>query len=176
MAQVIQLSYQPAFDPLHAVFRLTRLSQIVATTGPLPKDTVRILDFFLLFPFRISEMRMKRDHTGFRRIAKRFASSKPYGDQPEGRVLLERMEVMQMAALQTLASKGFIDATELSRDRVKATVAEFPAQYRARIEEKNLQEADLISFLSILAADYPLLGEDGLKARSRLMEYRYDAI
>ena len=111
---MIQLSYQPAFDPLHAVFRLTRLSKMLGKAGPLPKDTIRILDFFLLFPFRISEMRLKRQHVAFRKIAANFASSKPYGDQPEGRVLFERMEVMQMAALQTLAAKGFIDSRELS--------------------------------------------------------------
>jgi hypothetical protein len=54
VAHVIQLTYQAAFDPFHAIFRLLRLWSILKRR-PLPHDTVRILDFYLLFPFRIGD-------------------------------------------------------------------------------------------------------------------------
>ena len=40
----------------------------------------------------------------------------------------------------------------------------------------NAENAELISFLDVLASEYVLLGTNGLKGRTKLLEYRYDAI
>jgi hypothetical protein len=48
-----QLTYNEAFDPYHAVFRFLRLHLACDISAKLPFDTLRILDFYLLFPFRL---------------------------------------------------------------------------------------------------------------------------
>ncbi len=86
------------------------------------------------------------------------------------------MEPMQVAALETLSNRDLIEPAKWKVAAVAATTTPVPEQLAARIEEANAQEPELISFLEILASQYELLGSDGLKARTGLLEYRYDAI
>jgi len=172
---MIQLSYQAALDPFHGLFRLLRLWPILSK-GPLPRETVRILDFYLLFPFRIGDIRMAKSHMRYRRLAKTYAHTKPYGEQPEGRAILSRMEPFQNAALNTLAANGLIDPDRLLLGEVRATDAPMPADIAVRVNAANDSQADLIEFLGVLASDYELLGPDGLKDRTGLLEHRYDPV
>lgn len=172
---MIQLSYQAALDPFHALFRLLRLWPILSK-GPLPRETVRILDFYLLFPFRIGEIKIAKRHLHFRRLAKTYAHTKPYGEQPEGRAILNRMEPIQNAALNTLAANGFIDTDRLLLGEVRVTDVPIPDDIASRVNAANSNQVDLMEFLGLLASDYNLLGPDGLKDRTGLLEYRYDPV
>ena len=172
----MQLSYQPAFDPFHSIFRLLRLREAILMDGPLYQDHLKILDFYLLFPFRIAGIRLQRDHIKFRRLAKQYAAAKPYGDQPEDRVLFGRMNTMQTVALNTMSANHLIDSQKYDLGTVARTDVAIPDDLAARVEKVNKVEADLLNCLSVLAREYELLGDDGLKSRSRLMEHRYDAV
>jgi hypothetical protein len=171
-----QLTYQPAFDPYHAVFRLLRLRPLFEKTGSLSKEKVRILDFYLLFPFRIRDMRLAPAHQRYKRLAEKYSHLAPYGDQPEPPLLLARMEPMQTAALETLASYAFIDPGAYQTDRIEITDRMIPEAITGRAEALNHEQEDLLEFLEIIAGQYELSGPNGLKARSGLMEYRYDAL
>lgn len=172
---MIQLSYQAALDPFHALFRLLRLWPVL-NRGPLPRETIRILDFYLLFPFRIGEIRVAKPHLRYKRLAKTYANTRPYGEQPEGRALLNRMEPIQDAALNTLAANGLIDPDQLFLGEVRITDAPIPEDIAPRVRAMNDSQADLIEFLGILGSEYNLLGPDGLKDRTGLLEYRYDPV
>lgn len=172
---MIQLSYQAALDPFHALFRLFRLWPILSK-GALPRETVRILDFYLLFPFRIREIRISKLHLKYRRLARTYVHTKPYGEQPEGRTVLNRMEPMQIAALNTLAANSFLDSDRLLLGEVRVTDAPVPDDIAPRVSAANARQADLMEFLGILASAYNLLGSDGLKDRTGLLEYRYDPV
>ena len=176
VAQMIQFTFQPALDPFHSIFRLLRLRRLFPERAPLHRDHVRILDFYLLFPFRIGSIRFQRQDMHFRSLARRYEQSKPYGEQPEDRIIFNRMEPMQIAALETLSKRELIEPDEWKVAAVAPTATLVPEQLAARIEELNAQEPDLISFLEVLASRYELLGSDGLKARTGLLEYRYDAV
>lgn len=173
---MIQLSYEPALDPFHTVFRLLRLSPIVKASAPMHKETLRILDFFLLFPFRIDEITFAKPHQRFRKLARTYASKKPYGEQPESRTIFSRMEPIQTAALETLASRLLIEPASLGNHEVVLTDRNVPVPIVARVQEQNERESDLIICLNVLATEYELMGSNGLKARTHLMEHRYDAV
>jgi len=173
---MIQLSFQPAFDPFHAVYRLLRLWPILKQFGPLHRDQVRILDFYLLFPFRADAIRLIPKHRKYKRLASDYSGTKPYGNQPDDRTVFDRMEPMQMAAMETLASRGLIDAEQLAVGRVEITDMPIPKEILERVESANRRDADLIELLGTLASDYDLSGQNGLKARTGLLEYRYDAV
>jgi len=173
---MIQLSFQPAFDPFHALYRILRLFTITQQHGPLHRDQVRILDYYMLFPYRAGAIRMLQKHRRFKGLLARFETRKPYGEQPDDRTLFERMEPMQIAAFQTLAKRGLIDSGELAVGSVRVTDAPIPAELEERIAAANEQDAELIEFLSALVTDLPLAGSQGLKDRTGLLEYRYDAV
>ena len=173
---MIQLRYEPGFDAFHAAFRLLRLRPIIARSGPLHRDHVRIIDFYQLFPYRIEDIRLKPQHRRFHNLAKAYESKRPYGKQPNDRLLFDRMERLQLTALDTLAARGFIDSECWKRSEVGATQIDYPDALAARIGALNQSEADLESFLNVLGSEYELTGPNGLKARTGLMEYRQDAV
>ena len=173
---MIQLTFQAAFDPFHAVFRLFRLRPVIEEIGPVHRDLVRILDFYLLFPFRIDGIRLNPKHRSHKKLAAAYSGTKPYGDLPDSVVLFERMAPMQAAAMETLVAQGFLDSSAFERGVVEVTDKETPADLAPRLASLNERQSDLILFLEVLASEYPLAGDGGLKARTGLIEYRYDPV
>jgi hypothetical protein len=173
---MIQLTFQPAFDPFHAVFRSLRVRHIIAQHGPFHRDHLRILDFYLLFPFRIAGIRLLPRHRKYKKLAQDYEQKTPYGDQPEDRSVFARMETMQMSALETLANRNYIATDRWLLGEVEATPNPIPSPLISRIEEINAEEADLVAFLQVLASEYEFLGINGLKDRTQLLESRYDAV
>ncbi|HEY5305330.1 MAG TPA: ABC-three component system middle component 5 [Pseudolabrys sp.] len=169
-----QLIFQPALDPFHAIFRVARI--LGHFDEPIVQDKVRIMDFYLLFPFRIRTMRLMPRHQKFKRLSIIYASLTPYGEQPEPPLLFGRMEPMQLAAFETLASKFYINPSALASGLVQKTERDLPSEVAERASALNEAQPDLMEFLGVLASEYDLTGENGLKARSGLMEYRYDAV
>jgi hypothetical protein len=173
---MIQLSFQPALDPFHAMFRLLRLRPLLREAGELPVDHVRILDFYVAFPFRIEGLRVKTEHRRLKTAAMKVDWPLPYGDQPEDKVVLARMEPIQEVALQTLASHTLIDGPKLDQGLVMVAEVPVPSGLAARIEDANVREGSLLALLGVLAGEYGLTGPGGLKERSGLLEHRYDAV
>lgn len=172
---MIQLTYQPAFDPFHSVFRFLRLRQAVLMHGALPRDHVRVLDFYLMFPFRSNDVRVFPRHRKFKKLAQQYSNARPYGDLPGDRVLFRRMLPIQGAALDTLAQRGLLDAEQYKRGIIEPTNSALPEPLQAQIEDTNQSQQDLIEFLTALATEYELLGANGLKDRSGLLDHAYDA-
>ncbi|TPI75362.1 ABC-three component system middle component 5 [Mesorhizobium sp. B2-8-9] len=171
-----QLSFQPAFDAFHAVFRFLRLRNVAGSSDGLAYDKLRILDFYLLFPHKIRDIRLTASHQKFKKLSDKYAHTKPYGELPDIRLVFERMRPMQAAAIQTLAARSLVSADALKQSEVMATESTVPQRLAQRVAEINVSQSDLMDFLATLASDYPLQGDNGLKARTGLMEHRYDAI
>lgn len=172
---MIQLTYQPAFDPFHAVFRFLRLRDTVLQQTELPRDHLRILDFYLMFPFRSGDIRLMPRHRRFKKLAQVYGSARPYGDIPDDRILFNRMSPIQGAALDTLAKKNLVAPERYKLGLVASTADAIPDPLHVKVTETNEQQNDLLEFLVALATEYPLLGPDGLKDRSGLMDHAYDA-
>lgn len=171
---MIQIAYQPIFDPFHAVFRLMRLSAALEQ-NTIPFHTVRIADFFLCFPHFLNEIRMPTSLRSSKKIARGFSDQRPYMDIPDKILIFERMRLFHDAAAQTLAVRNYIDQQNLKVNKFKRTSAPFPTAIKDRINEINGRERLLISILSDLMK-IDLEGRDGLKHRTGLGEYRYDAV
>jgi hypothetical protein len=172
---MIQLTYEPAFDAFHAAFRFLRLRDIIAETGPLHRDHARIMDFYQLFPHRIEGIRFAPAHRKYRGLARKYQSKRPYGEQPDDRLLFDRMAPIQLTALDTLASQEILDPKAWSRGEVASTEKALPDVLSKRVDQITQAESDIQSFLRSLASEYALTGANGLKARTGLMEHRHDA-
>jgi hypothetical protein len=173
---MIQLSYQAAFDPFHAMYRELRILEVLDRSKSLPVDHMRILDFYLLFPFKISSIRMTPQHRKFRSVADEYEQRRPYGEEPDSAQVFRRMEPMQIAAIETLAEKKFVDPNELKNGRVLRSKTALPVELANRIRNANAQESQLVEVISTLASEYPFLGPQGLKSRTGLLDHRYDSI
>lgn len=173
---MIHLTYEPAFDPLHTMFRAFRIREGLSRPFRLPRDLFRILDFYLLFPASLQNLRFRPEH---RRLKKQAAATKrapPYGPRPDDLVLFERMRPFQDAALDTLAMRGFFSNEALNEGWVTPEDKPVPPELIDRVGATNATEADLLTALRTIAKDYQLEGLNGLKDRTGLLEHRYDAV
>ena len=171
---MIFLSYQPAFDAAHAIFRFLRLHDAIQT-NMLEFDKYRILDYYLLFPFRAASVRLSQKDLRLRSIAKQLDGKAGYATLPSGEVLFERMKNAHVSASQTMAAKGIIDPAVLRDGFMRFGEFALPTDYQERIRAANQKDLLTLDILKALSA-YSLLGHDGLKDRNGLLEYRYDNV
>lgn len=168
-----QLTYHPAFDPYHQIFRTCRL--IVAVGKPFDADKLRIADFYLLFPERIPEIRLSRklrSDAARLKMEPRF----PYDRMPDARLLFARMEPTFQAAIQTMLHDGLLNP-EAAQHNLLAIGAglEQDSELYLRARSANEEETALMTFLTELIEEFSYLGADGLKDRTGLEDHRYDA-
>lgn len=171
-----QLTYNEAFDPYHAAFRFMRLHLACDVSVKLPFDMMRILDFYLLFPFRLQAMKFFTDDTSWRKISKSYEEQAPYGAMPDDNAIFTRMEPFQRAAATSLVHSGFLFAEAWGMNEVQFTKQSLPANVTARCVELNTTMTNIVDVLCQIKARYPLSGPDGLKRRTNLLEYRYDPV
>lgn len=171
-----QLTYNEAFDPYHAAFRFIRLNVACQLHKRMPFDTLRILDFYLLFPFRLQEIRLHSGDTGWRKISRSYEDRTPYGAMPDDNSIFARMELFQRAAAASLVRSGHLSAEAWETGEVEFTVLELPASLVGRCSTLNARMADIMDILCQIRARYTLGGRDGLKDRTGLLEYRYDSV
>ena len=171
-----QLTYNEAFDPYHAVFRYIRIWKGCDLDGKTHFDMLRILDFYLLFPFRIQNMSLFAQDRGWRRISKAYEYQKPYGELPDDVTVFSRMEPFQRAAISSLVKSGVLSADAWRNNQVEFLSTELPPQLVNRCFSLNSAMQDIIEILCGLRERYPLLGRSGLKDRTGLLEFRYDSV
>jgi len=169
-----QIVYQAALDPYHAVFRMLRILRLNASGGALAVDQIRVLDFYLLFPFRLSAFRFRPKHSAFKRLGVRYDNARPYGEWPDEKALMARMQPIQLAALATLGRVEIIDETKLEQG-VVVLIGGPDGELEQRVVKHNADNPELSTAIETLINEYPTTGSDGIKSRSGLLEYRYDA-
>ena len=157
---MIQLTFQAALDPFHSVFRLLRLRGLTQA-HQLYRDQLRVLDFYLVFPFRIHEIRLTREQRSLKKLAVDYASHKPYGELPDSNVLFDRMRPISDAAMETMAARGFYETDALERGDIRDTKKATPAELQERIATLNAEQADLLKFVDTLASSFMFFGPRG---------------
>ncbi len=171
---MIQLAFEPAFDPFHGAFRLLRQLEF-GKSKPVFLPRLKVLDVFVAEPRRCLDIRLQGDPKKAARLAAKC--QKPtYGHRPSKQAFFNRMSPMQDAALQTLVSQGFLDPHAFENKFVQRTDKTLPEALRSRIAAKNDDEAPLMEFIVQSLDNVPFEGVGGLKDRTGLGEYRYDIV
>lgn len=166
------LVYHPAFDIHHCVFRIALI------LDRLPRkryevDRIRIQDFYLLFPAEVSEVRLPR---ALQREKRQLAAlANRYDRVLDDYQLFTRMEPYHAEALGCLASRELIDAAALAEGTVQRTQIEIPKRLKEAFDAADGRMPEAIEFLTGPFVTLPLYGRDGLRGRTKLFEYRYDA-
>lgn len=163
------LIYHPAYDAYHCVFRALALMNELKVVE-LPK--LRILDFFLCFPGELKRVRLPVGHNEARKISK--TEHNPYHGPVSYAQAFRDMEQIQMAAYSALAASRLVEPDEFESGLVRRTSLPIPDVLHQQIMQ-DMEGSLPFRYLTEKLAEIPLLGENGLKHRTGLMEYRYDA-
>jgi hypothetical protein len=173
---MIQLTYHAAFDAFHAVFRQLKIRELLEIGQRVPEEQVRIVDFYLVFPTRLQGLRLPKDKIRYRGLLTKLSKTQNYVELPDDSILYSRMRPFQDAALQTVCLADFSVSSAKVNGQFERSKKETPGELSTQISNWKTEEHEVASFLRAMLTEFELLGENGLKARSGLGEYRYDAV
>lgn len=162
------LVYHPAFDIYHRVFRALLILE--NTPGKsMPTDTLRIVDLYYVFPYLLADLEFAKGAG----VKGRNLASTPsrFNTLPSPRTFLEQSKGLHKLTVAALAGRELISGDALKDGLVKRTETPVPDELLKHAAPDDL---DLAGYLGTKIATVPLLGKAGLKARSKLMEFRYD--
>jgi len=165
------LIYHPAFDAYHGAFRMLAL---LTQRPEMELEKARILDFFLAFPSALGGVRWPKDSDINKRSLKGFVN--PYRDPLNAKATFRGMQHLQSAAVRCIAASELIEIDRLELGWITRTDLPINGEVASKVEQFIDRERDVFNVVAGTLADFPLLGPDGLKARSELMEFRYDAV
>jgi hypothetical protein len=162
------LVYHPAFDFYHGLFRALLLLESTPEKS-MASDTLRIVDLYFLFPYLLNDFSFTK---GTRRTGLELAGSPSrFNTLPTPRLFLVQTRGLHTLILSALSGQRLIDGEALKQLKVKRTDLPIPDKLLNNVTAGDLT---LAAYLGANIATIPLFGNSGLKARSKLMEYRYD--
>jgi hypothetical protein len=147
---------------------------VIDKVQDLEIDKARILEFFLLYPSAVAQVKIPQGMTAIRKEAKLLSNQ--YHDPINIRTTFRDMRFIQDAALKCIAAASLIDLDRFELGYVTRTKAPIPDSLNSYIKS-FIGPGDKVSrFVLNELSTIPLLGANGLKQRTELMEYRYDFI
>lgn len=164
------LIYHPAFDAYHCVFRIISIMEVGKC---MELDRLRILDFCLCFPAIVGSFELPRKYAKVKRAADE--ANNIYRTPINVKATFWNLLSTQDSALACLAASGYVDAHKLKDKIVEKTSVEVPEEILEKCGSLMKRESVFFDSLFTPLLQLPLGGPTGLKARSGLLEYKYDA-
>lgn len=161
------LIYHPAFDAYHCLVRFCAILDRVQATE---FDRLRILDFCLCFPTSVLGFKLPRSALSLRAQAK--AVENPYRTPIGQKRVFDDLDMIHEASLGCLTAAGVV---EVDSYRIRRTNRDVPPDFFHRCQRLQAEERFFFEDCLPVFGEMSLLGVDGLKSRSGLLEYRYDA-
>lgn len=166
------LIYNQAYDLYHTMFRILQITEKIQEE--LEVDKLRILDFYMAFPSELLEI---KSFAGFKKYEKHLkAESNNYERIIDRKRLFFKMENIQILAIKALISYGLLDAIEFKNGKIKRTENILSEKLLNRISIANEENPNLITLITGPLASMNLYGHLGLKVRTNLIEFKYDAV
>lgn len=166
------LVYSQAYDLYHTMFRILQIMEKASQN--MEVDKVRILDFYLAFPSELLEI---KSFVGFKKYEKFIkADSNTYERVIDRKRLFFKMEHIQLSAMRALISYDLFDAKEFKNGKLKRSNVPLAEKLFTRIQSANNENQNLITLITGPLASMNLYGHLGLKERTNLIEFKYDAI
>lgn len=163
------LIYHPSYDAYHCIFRMLAIAESIPQ---IEIDKARLLDFYLLFPSAIASIRLPASLKDARRLAKSLANV--YHDPVNLATTFREMRHIQVASLKCIGASGLIDRELFEAGFISRSDVKMPTKLHHKVGEFVTSRQPIADIILQGLAEIPLRGEDGLKHRTELMEYKYD--
>ncbi len=164
--------YHPRNDLYHCMFRFISIASM-QDLEDFDSVRLRIYDLFYLFPHLVKDIEFPR-RKGIAALKRSFSSiDPPYEVLPDKRRLFSEMGDYHIQALQILKAKGIF---EENNGRLRISKEFHNSSIQNLIKDNSNETTVLFCKLFQTLNAIEVFGESGLKKRTGLMEYRYDAV
>lgn len=165
------LAYHPAFDIYHCCYRILLCSDYTELAR-VEIDRVRIWDFYFTFPYQAKRISFPRDLSHLR--PKIELDENPYEFVQDPLMVFERMRPFQLTAIRFLFGHGFFEQSD--DDTMVRSSKPTPSPLVPEFSTLSTGHQNVLRLISSAYNQIPLFGPSGLKARTNLIDYRYDPI
>lgn len=161
------LAYHPVIDANHCAFRIVTLLTDIKH-DPVLWDHLKLLDFYLVFPHLLSAVRLPH---GMKKQVR--WGTNPYEEVINPQRLMFELGSIQEQTARSLVAKGILDRDAFVAGKASLLRPEVLASVHS---DTDFRSTDWYRLITDQLATMRLDGRDGLKARTGLMEFRYDAV
>src|SRR5258708_21794206 len=134
------LTYHPAFDLYNAIFRFLRMLDPMRDRS-LELERLRILDFYLLFPFLLGDIQFPASAITFKKHFKKKPTE--YENISDPKRLFLRLAPYQLAALNSLAAYSLIEKTLFKQSKIRRTSTALPPELQSSIDLRNSNSIEI---------------------------------
>lgn len=167
------LTYNPAFDLHHGIFRILQL--LTASPGTeFEVGKLRLLDFLLLFPEQMESVRFPTESAQKRSLFTR--EKNPYRMIENPYRLFVELAPLHHEALGALAAHDLIDVAKLKQELVVRTTKPLPTGLAQVLMLRNAETSHLIDVVSKDLGRLPMFGDNGLKSRTKFLTSRHEIV
>ena len=169
----MMLIYHPAYDANHCLYRMLLILESTKVEK-IRWEIFKLLDFYLLFPHLLKSIQpIPSTLRSYKKIINDIPDS--YEEFTNTNRILFDLEEIQNTSILNLMAKEFIELDLFQEKFVKRTNKELPSNLLNIIKKDPLRDMNwfnlIVEHLILINFD----GKTGLKARSGLLEYRYDS-
>ncbi len=168
------LTYHPIFDSNHCLFRvlyiLNELDEV-----PHEIDKIRLFDFYISAPGALKLFRANSKQVTSQKKSILKSLSK-YDGIDNSKSLFFDARTIQVTVLNHLAAKNIILTEHYEKGLVMLNKIEFKSVISDILSNQNSITDSVVSLIVDELQYIHVLGHNGLKHRSNLMEYRYDVL
>ncbi len=165
--------YHPVYDVNHCLYRIL-LALETSDHEEFDWPLFRLMDFYVLFPHLLKEIKpFPTSLRTFKKIVKAIPDA--YEALPNSKRIIFELESIQNAAVQNLMAKGLVSVSKFDKQVVSRTPEMLPESLQDQLNSDDRVNEE---WYRLIVNELPLSdfeGKHGLKARSKLMEYKYDA-
>jgi len=166
------LIYHPAHDINHCIYRMLLVLES-SKAEVLDWQVFRMMDYYILFPHLLKKIDpFPAALRAYKKILKEIPDA--YEVIQNNRRIFFELENIQYTAIQNLTAKGLVCSEKFREGLVCRSSSEMPEKIA---EAFNADERLNQEWFRFVVNELPFIdfdGKKGLKARSQLMEYRYD--
>ena len=132
---------------------------------------MRIWDFYFVFPREAKKITMPRDLFS---LKSSLGEANQYEELLDGQRVFDRMRPFQLAAYKYLAAHSLIDSAELAKNSISAGAKPIPNELKQEMKSLDRLQESVMNVITGPLSALPLDGPSGLKARTRLLDFKYD--
>ena len=166
------LVYKCAFDLYHCMFRIVKLLE-ACPNNEISQERARIYDYYFSFPHRVYENVKFVRGSGFTKSQFKTPQNNYLTIQDDKQTFFEMNKVFE-GATRCLAAYGVIDLHSLKSGCLKLSEQQKINTSKEELTPIDGVRARIVELFSGPFYDLPFSGDNGLKARTGLMDHRYD--
>ncbi|CAG37034.1 ABC-three component system middle component 5 [Desulfotalea psychrophila] len=163
--------YHPYKDANHCAYRL--ISIMYGTNNAVSRDFLNIADFYYLFPSKLKEINNwpRKNSNDYRAVK---AIENCHENLDNAKMIFYEIKEIRHNTFLNLISRGIVIERNKHNQLYTMEQSLLPDSLIELLKKDEFRESEAYRIITQKMSKIPLNGDTGLKAKTSLLEHRYD--